>query len=140
MAGSQSIVHAPYPTGEKSIIEIRIGGHTGVKVESGAAAIQVDTWIAPYDVEVYEVFRSYRKTDTNHLDAILLRTIDSTKKTVVASLDAGADIDGVSQTLHSDIVGFTIVRGNGIELIASSDSANESGWIMDTIRLRPKFS
>ena len=66
-----------------------------------------------------------------------MTTIDSTVKTVVAALDASADLAGVEQTLHADIIGFNIVKGNGIKLQADAAGSTEGGIIKDTIRLRP---
>lgn len=136
MAGATSVKDAPYPTGDKSFVEVRLGGHV---IEGASADTQVDTWIAPWDCKVIGVYRHYTKTSTNDLDGIKLRTIDSSKKTIVAALDASADLAGVSQTLHADIVGFNIVRGNGIELLADASDTTEGGIIRDTIRLVPTY-
>ena len=134
MAGASSVTDAPYPTGDQSFVEVRLGGHV---IEGASADTAVDTWIAPWDCKVIAVFRHYTKTSSNDLDGIKLTTIDSTVKTVVAALDASADLAGIEQTLHADIIGFNIVKGNGIKLQADAAGSTEGGIIKDTIRLRP---
>lgn len=133
-AGSTDPTKAPWPHG---LLEVRIGGYVANGLGAGSGAV-FETWIAPFDCYVRKVVRSY-KGGTAHLDAILLQTVDATKKTIVASLDASADIAGVAQSLHADIVNFKIVAGNGIELQADSSGSNEAGWIVDRIYVEPAY-
>lgn len=134
MAGVTDITKAPYPTGGESTVAVRIGGFC----KQGRTTQVVDTWLVPWDCTVYGVDFSYAKTDSNHLDAITLATVDDSK-TIVASLDASADIAGVAQTLHADIVGYQIQKGDVIKTTADSSTASEEGLYMFTLHLRPKY-
>ncbi len=134
MAGASSAIDAPYPTGDNSTVTVRLGGY----VPNGLTTVVVDTYELPWDCKVVSVHRSYTSSHvTADLDAITLKTVDATALTIVASLDASADIAGVKQTLHSDIIGTNLVKGNKIQITADSQDSDEKGWIFDTLELRP---
>ena len=135
MAGTSNPTKSAWPHGENSGVMVRLGGY----IPNGRTNQVVDTWIAPFDCTVVSVNRSYAQTGSAHVQDITLKTIDSTAKTIVAELDASTDIAGVKQTLHDDIVGFTIVTGNGIQLIGDTQGGNEEGLICDTIIVRPVY-
>ncbi|MFM9966704.1 MAG: hypothetical protein ACKV2Q_36490 [Planctomycetaceae bacterium] len=116
-------------------MSVKIGGHIPV---SQTAAI-IDTFVLPWDCYVLGVDRSYVKTGTNHLDAVALKTVDATALSIVALGDLSADIAGVAQTLHADIIGVKLVKGNKIQLTADT-AADEAGTIYDTVHLRPAYS
>ncbi len=132
MAGISHKTKAPYPTGDQSTVNVRLGGF----VPNGLTGVVVDTFTLPWDCKVISVSRSYTKVSQD-LDAITLKTVDSTALTIVASLNGSADLAGVNQTLHADIIGVNLVKGNKIQLKADSTSGSESGWIFDRIELRP---
>lgn len=134
MAGTADVTSAPYPMGRYFMV--RLGGH----VPQGLAAQVVDTWVLPFDCKVRFVYRSYAKdVGGQDLDAITLKTVDATALTIVASLNASADIAGVKQTLHSDIKGTNLVKGNKIQLTADSSAGTEAGYICDTLLLEPTY-
>lgn len=135
MAGASDPRSAPWPQGDKSCVSVKIGGHIPV---SQTAAI-IDTFVLPWDCYVLGVDRSYVKTGTNHLDAVALKTVDATALSIVALGDLSADIAGVAQTLHADIIGVKLVKGNKIQLTADT-AADEAGTIYDTVHLRPAYS
>ena len=132
MAGATDPKAAPYPYG-KGLVEVRIGGFVPNAITAGV----VDTYVLPFDCYVRKVVRSYSKEGAAHLDAITLKTVDATALTIVADLDASADIAGVEQTLHADIKNVRLVTGNKIQITADSQGATEIGIIIDTIYLEP---
>lgn len=136
MAGTSDPTKAPHPYGKNSTVAIRIGGN----IPTGQTAMVVDTFVLPWDCFVRGVDRSYSKTLTNHIDALTLKTVDSTALTIVASLDASADIAGVEQTLHSDIIGTKLVKGNKIQMKADTSGTTEAGFAVDTLHLEPAYS
>lgn len=97
-------------------------------------------WIAPFDCYVRQVYETLYH-GTAGLDLITLRTIDATKKTIVAQVanPGTTDVDGVLQTLHSDIVNVPIVAGNGIEMAADSSQTNEAGFLCFQIGIEPRY-
>lgn len=136
MAGASNPRKSAWPHGENSGIVIAIGGY----VPQGKTAFVVGNWIASFDCYVTEVSYTYTQIGSADLDALLLKTVDSTAKTIVASQDPSADIAGVKQTLHSDIAGFIVVTGNVIQLTADSASANEEGNVMAYVTVRPVYA
>ena len=134
MAGASSKTDAPYPTGKDSVVSVRIGGY----MPNGLTGAVIATWKAPWDCQVLGVDLDYRKTGSAHLDGITLITIDATK-TLVTIGDQSADVVAVAQTLHANIVGYTIVKGDKIQLIGDTTDANESGTVYVDLHLRPTY-
>lgn len=134
MAGATSITSAPYPTGNRSTVTVRLGGY----VPQGLTAAVVATWKLPWDCEILGVDYDYTQTGVADIDAISLATVDSTALTIVTAIASpSADIVAVAQTLHSDVIGTRIYKGNKIQLKADTSSANESGNIFVDLHLRP---
>lgn len=133
MAGATSITDAPYPTGDQSTVTIRLGGY----VPDTAGVIIVETWKAPWDCKVVGVDLTYTKL-ANDLDGITLKTVDTTAKTLTTIGDLSSDVVAVAQTLHADIIGFNIVKGNKIQLKADAASGEE-GNVSVYIHLRPTY-
>ncbi len=134
MAGTSDTNDAPYPTGDGSFVTVRIGGF----VPNGLTGTVVATWKLPWDCQVVGVDLDYRKTDTNHLDAITLATIDDTL-TVVTIGNLSADVVAVAQTLHANIVGVSLVKGDKIQLKADTTAGSEEGSVFVDLHLRPTF-
>ena len=134
MAGASSIADAPYPTGHNSVVSVRIGGH----VVNGLTAAVIATWKLPWDATIVGVDYSYTKITTD-LTLITLKTVDSTALTIVATANPGSDIAAVAQTLHSDVVGVNIVKGNKIQITVDTQGANEEGMFFATLHLRPTY-
>lgn len=132
MAGATNINKAPYPNGP---FHVRMGSY----IPNGFTTLAVDTWIAPFDCKVREVRYTY-VGGTADIDAVNLKTVDATAKQIVAAADMGNDIHGVVQTLHSDIVGFVIVAGNGIQLSCDTSGANEAGILIVDILVDPEYT
>jgi hypothetical protein len=114
-------------------VTIRLGGY----VPQGLTTPVVATWKLPWDCEVIGVDLDYTGIGSEDLDAITLKTVDSTALTLCTIGDMSADVVGVAQTLHSDIIGTNIVKGNKIQLVADSRSANEEGSVFVDVHLRP---
>jgi hypothetical protein len=134
MAGASSKTDAPYPTGDGSTVNIRIGGH----VVNGLTAAVIATWKLPWDCEIVGVDYSYTKITTD-LTLITLKTVDSTALTIVATANPGSDIAAVAQTLHADVVGVNIVKGNKIQITVDTQGANEQGMFFADLHLRPTY-
>ena len=132
MTGATSVTSAPYPTGDRSVVSVRIGGF----VETGLTGVVIDTWKLPWDCEILGVDLDYT-TAGQHLDAITLKTVDATALTIVTIGNMSANVVAVAQTLHSDVVGVTIVKGNKIQLIADSTDGTERGYLFVDLHLRP---
>jgi len=112
-----------------------MGGHV---IEGFGAGAIVDTFLLDCDVYIRKVDYSYTKTSTNHLDALLLKTVDATAKTIVASQDPSADIVGVTQTLHADVAGdVAILQGDKIQATADGAGTTEGGIWFVTVWLEP---
>ncbi len=135
MAGETDVLGAPYPTGEKSTVTIRIGGH----VTQGLTAGVVATWKLPWDCEIIGVDYDYTQTGAADLTLITLKTVDSTALTIVDTANPSSDIVGVAQTLNSDVIGTNIVKGNKIQMTCDTQGANEEGTIFTDLHLRPTF-
>jgi len=135
MAGTSRPTIGPWPCGEGSVVEVRIGG----MLLDGAFTV-IDTYVLQFDCKIAHAVLSYTKQDTNDLDAVLLKTVDATALTIVASQDMSANVAGVAQTLHSDIVGTALVRGNKIQATADSGGTTEGGTVMWTVGLIPLFA
>ncbi|KKK92082.1 hypothetical protein LCGC14_2706500, partial [marine sediment metagenome] len=65
--------------------------------------------------------------------------VDDTK-TIVASADMSGDLACVKQALHSDMTGYTISRGDIIQLAASSETSTEQGYLVAQIELDPVYT
>jgi hypothetical protein len=141
MAGASNLQAAPYPNGPYHLM---MGAHVPNGHGAGSGK-KVQVWIAPFDCTVHRVTKSYI-SGTAHLDAVSIKTIDATAKNVVlagplgADTDESADVEGGQQTLHADIIGFVIKRGDGLILTADSAGANESGYLFFQIELMPVYS
>lgn len=133
MAGATSIKDAPYPTGDNSTVTVRLGGY----VPDTAGVIIVETYKLPWDATVIGVDLNYTKL-ANDLDGITLKTVDATALTLCTIGDLSADVAGVAQTLHADIIGTNIVKGNKIQLKADGASGEE-GNVSVFIHLRPTY-
>lgn len=135
MAGATSVSDAPYPTGDQSVVSVRIGGYMPNGITGGIIA----TWKLPWDCKIIGVDLDYRKTGSAHLDAITLKTVDSTALTIVTIGNMSADVVATAQTLHSDVVGTNIVKGNKIQLIGDTTDSNEEGSVFVDLHLRPTY-
>lgn len=129
--------HWPAPGG---LVWIRISREVPNGKGDNTTPAVLAKWIAPYDCYVRQVYETLYN-GTAGLDLITIRTIDATKKTIVAQVanPGTTDVDGVLQTLHSDIVNFKIVAGNGIEIAADSSQANEAGFLDFQIGIEPAY-
>jgi hypothetical protein len=116
-------------------VDIRIGGFMPNGITGGVIA----TWKLPWDCEVIGVDLDYRKTGSAHLDGITLKTVDSTALTLVTIGDQSADVVAIAQSLHADVVGVNIVKGNKIQLIGDTTDANEEGSVYVDLHLRPTY-
>ncbi len=135
MAGATSITDAPYPTGENSVVSVRIGGYA---IASGGAGTIVDTFVLPWDATIVGVDRSVESPGGTFPDDLTLKTVDSTALTIVADLAAPTQISGVAQTLHADVVGTNIVKGNKIQMTIDT-AGGEDAIMYDTVHLRPTY-
>lgn len=133
MAGATNPLVGPYPKGAQSTVEISVGGF--IAVNQGAATI-IDTYIVPWDCYIRYVNRTISAQDTNPCDALTLKTVDSTALTIVADLAAPAQLDGVAQTLHADVINTKILKGNKIQMIGDT-AASEACTVWDRIGLEP---
>ncbi len=132
MAGATSVTSAPYPTGDRSVVTVRIGGY----VIQGLSAGVIATWKVPWDCEVLGVDLDWTSTGQD-LDAVTLKTVDSTALTIVTIGDLTDDVVAVAQTLHADVIGTTIVKGNKIQLVGDSSAGTEQGHLFVDLHLRP---
>lgn len=136
MAGATRVTHAPYPTGNNSTVIVRIGGY--IAASSGAATI-IDNFLVPFDCFILGVFRSLQiGTEAARPDAIRLLTVDDSKTIVADLADPSADIAGVAQVLHANIIGYQVQEGDVITLDADTAAA-EDAVIIDTLLLRPVY-
>jgi hypothetical protein len=113
-------------------VTVRIGGF----VVTGLTGVVIDTWKLPWDCEVIGVDLDYITTG-QHLDAVTLKTVDATALTLVTIGDLSANVPATAQTLHSDIIGVRLVKGNKIQLIADSTDGTEKGYLFVDLHLRP---
>ena len=133
-AGATNPFPRPWPYGTQTV---RIGSFVPNGKGDNTTPATVAKWIAPCDCYVRRV-TEYLYNGSARLDLVTIRTIDTTKKTIVAQVaDPAGDVDGVVQTLHSDIINFKIVAGNGIEVLADSSQANESGQLYFDVEIEP---
>lgn len=133
MAGATIPTHAPWPSGEKASVWVRLGGY----VKQGLTAVITDTFRLPWDAKIAYVDLTYTKIGSADLDAVTLATVDDTK-TIVASQDMSGSQNGTRQTLHSDVSGgYQIQQGDVIKTTADSGTANEEGSYFFTIGLIP---
>lgn len=133
-AGATNPFPRPWPYGTQTV---RIGSFVPNGKGDNTTPATVAKWIAPYDCYVRRV-TEYLYNGSARLDLVTIRTIDATKKTIVAQVaDPAADVDAAIQTLHSDIINFKIVAGNGIEVLADSSQANESGQLYFDVEIEP---
>lgn len=136
-AGASNPIARPWPYGTQTV---RIGSFVPNGKGDNTTPATVAKWIAPYDCYVRRV-TEYLYNGSARLDLVTIRTIDSTKKTIVTQVaDPAADVDGVIQTLHADIINFKIVAGNGIEVLADSSQSNESGQLYFDVEIEPAYS
>jgi len=132
MAGTTHPTKSHFPKGDKSWIPVRMGGY----VPNGLTAAVIDTFQLDFDCYVKQVDLSYTG-GTADLDGITLKTVDATAKTLATIGDMSADVAGVTQTLHADIIDTLIVRGDKFQLVADSTAASESGHVFVTIWIKP---
>src|SRR3990172_1323920 len=101
MAGAANPLVSPHPKGAGSLIPVRIGGYC----PTGLAALPVDTFTLPWDCYVRGVDIFYASSHASaDIDAVTLKTVDATALSLITALDPSADVVGVAQTLHADIV------------------------------------
>ena len=133
MAGVTNIAEAPWPVG--TAWPQTLGGHC----INNAAVTTLYSWLVPFDCYIIGVNRSIAVGAESALpDNLTLATLDDTK-TIVATLAAPGALAGVAQTLHSDIVGYQIQKGDVI--IATFDTASGEDCIWyDTLLLKPVYS
>lgn len=138
MAGASNPAAVPFPFGP---LTIKVGGFVPNGKGDNTTPATLYKWIAPFDCYVRKV-TEFLVHGSAGLDLITIRTIDTTKKTIVAQVaDPGTtNVDGVVQTLHSDIVNFKVVQGNGIEVAVDSSQSNESGILEFQIDLEPAYA
>jgi hypothetical protein len=114
------------------VVSVRIGGY----VVNGLTGVVIATWKLPWDCEILGVDLDYI-TDGQHLDAVTLKTVDATALTIVTIGNLSTNVAAVAQTLHSDVVGVTLVKGNKIQLKADTTDGTERGFLFVDLHLRP---
>lgn len=133
MAGVTNIAEAPWPVGTSW--PQTLGGHCIV----GAAVTTLISWHVPWDCYIIGVNRSVQVGgESSFPDNLTLATLDDTK-TIVATLAAPAAVAGVAQTLHSDIVGYQVQKGDQIILTYDTAAGEDCIWF-DTLLLKPVYS
>lgn len=133
MAGTSHSTAAPYPTGDNSTVMIRIGGYVPVAI----GVIIVDTFTLPWDCTIVAAEMTYTKLAAQDLEGITLKTVDATALTISTIGNPSEDSVSAALTLHSDIIGTNLVKGNKIQLKADGTEADEEGQISISLHLRP---
>ncbi len=134
MAGVTNIAEAPWPVGTSW--PQTLGGHCA----NNAAVTTLYSWLVPWDCFIIGVNRTLAVSEQAAFpDNLTLATVDDSKTIVATLANPSAAIAGVAQTLHSDIVGYQIQKGDVITATYDTASGEDCHWY-DTLLLKPVYS
>ena len=134
MAGADSL-ELPWPGQENAAINFHLAG----VVTNGLTTELIDVLFVPFNARVKYVRRTLTSTGSSGGGDVMLRTIDDDKQLIADAATSDTDLVAIEQTLHSDIVGYTIQRGDKIKLDVDTQGANETGFHAFDIGLVPIY-